>query len=369
MPRANTIVESVRQLVPGGLGPAALGPAALGPITVMFTGGASAVLPVTDPHYRGNARLLNDLQQMSIPVYAELAPGGNSIQRVLVPRTVKVSSISRDPDGSASVELFVSHALHTLNAANPDFDELLAALEDARTKGTVVLVTEDEPHHEIIDVRPAPHNALAEAPVEEPPVVTRPVTMARATEMFQLVAGNTCDPIDATNTCIPFLYPDNGCWGRASEACRLIIGAGEQPAKLWIFGHMLVQTTNSPDCQVPWIWHVAATLDVLSECGNQTMVIDPALCAAPVPVAEWTARLGNPSTPKPSAASVFLMQSPCGPIEMDATFVKTADVLATFRAQLLARSLSSAGPPPYSKCEITSARPPERPAQSAAKQI
>ena len=354
MPRTNTIVDSVKQVV-DSVNPSVPGggvPVATGPITVIFTGGGSAVLPASDPQFKGNARLLNDLQQMSIPVYAEIAPGGNSIQRILVPLTVKVTSVWRDdPTGSVSVELYISHALHKLNATNPDFDELLAALEDAQAKGTVVLVTEDEPHHEIIDVRPAPHDALAEAPVDEPPLLVRPVTMARATELFQLVAGQTCDPADETPTCIPFLYPDNGCWGRASEACRLIIAAGEQPAKLWIYGQMAVQTLNNPDCQVEWMWHVAAMLEVLTDDGSQPVVLDPALFAAPVSVAEWTDRLGNPSTPVPTAAGIFMRRLPGGPFEVDATFVKTAKVLATFRAQLLARSLSSAGAPPYCYCE------------------
>jgi hypothetical protein len=254
-----------------------------------------------------------------------------------------------EPSGEVYVHLHISSARHRVNPANPDFADLVAALQQAQADGAVVWVTEDEPHHEIIDVRRCPHNSLMEAPVDEPPRVVRAVTLARANELFQMVAGQTCDPTSPSAACIPFLFPDNGCWGRASEVCRLFIAAGEQPAKLWIYGDMTVQTANNPECAVPWIWHVAATLDVQTATGTETMVIDPSLCAEPVSVAAWAAIVGNPSVPVPTAATVF-MRPPSGPIELDPNFAKTARVLTTFRLQLLTRSISSVGPPPYVEC-------------------
>ena len=51
------------------------------------------------------------------------------------------------------VELVISHAKHYLRRSHPDFDALLALLEQARATKTLVAVTETEAH-DIIDVRP-----------------------------------------------------------------------------------------------------------------------------------------------------------------------------------------------------------------------
>src|SRR6202008_2347296 len=109
------------------------------------------------------------------------------------------------------------------------------------------------------------------------------VTPQRAGELFDLVSAQTCDPLTVPPPCIPFLYPDDGCWGRAHEMCRLMINMGLSPRKVWIdhsFGHFLhVNTKNNPQCFVEWGWHVAPTLCVRGPkfCPTQSMVIDPSL--------------------------------------------------------------------------------------------
>ena len=60
------------------------------------------------------------------------------------------------------------------------------------------------------------------------------ITLQRAREMFDLVNAKLCCPGNPAALCITFLYPDDGCWGRAHEMCRLMIAAGEQPRKIWI---------------------------------------------------------------------------------------------------------------------------------------
>ena len=61
---------------------------------------------------------------------------------------------------------------------------------------------------------------------------------------------------------ISWLYPDDGCWGRAHEMCRLMINAGAHPRKVWIYGKLHTLTKNNPNCFVNWGWHVAPTLCV-----------------------------------------------------------------------------------------------------------
>src|SRR5579872_4596254 len=122
MPRPNAIVDTVGRLLPVEAAPGL--PQSM---AVKFASGQSAVLPASDPHFAAYVRLLTDLQRMSIPIYAELVPGSNTIQRLLVPLTVRVTSVSRDPGGDVSVELYISQALHRLTAVNPYFEELLAA--------------------------------------------------------------------------------------------------------------------------------------------------------------------------------------------------------------------------------------------------
>ncbi len=121
------------------------------------------------------------------------------------------------------------------------------------------------------------------------------VTLQRAQQLFELVNAKVCCPASAPAPCIPFLYPDDGCWGRASEMCRLIIADGAQPRKVWIYGHLLVQTANNPACHVGWGWHVAPTLEVNTGVGTDTYVIDPSLFPGPVTKTMWKSVQGDPS--------------------------------------------------------------------------
>jgi hypothetical protein len=107
--------------------------------------------------------------------------------------------------------------------------------------------------------------------------------------MFDLVAHKVCCPATAAAPCIPFNYPDDGCWGRAHEMCRLMLAAGITPNKVWIFGNLRAASQNNPNCQVLWGWHVAPTLSV----GGETYVIDPALFNGPVTQATWAGVQGD----------------------------------------------------------------------------
>jgi hypothetical protein len=181
------------------------------------------------------------------------------------------------------------------------------------------------------------------------------VTLQRAQQLFSLVNGKICCPASARAPCIPFLYPDDGCWGRAHEMCRLMIANGAQPEKVWIYGSLRVATQNNPGCQVRWGWHVAPTLQVDVGRGPETYVIDPSLFDGPVPEATWHGVQGDPGAVLvPTGANVF-HRSSNGNIILDNNYQQTQQVLNTYRNVLKLRSATVDGPPPYLAC---TAQPP-----------
>ena len=379
MPNPNAFVAIVTRIEqPPSEGVTAEGKrAAAGGLTVGFEKDRTARLDPQDRRSAGFGRVLEVLRRASLPAYVEVNDAG-VITRLLVPVIARVAAIMEESDG-LSVELEVSHARHVLRRSNPDFGELWGELRRAQEGGETVAVTEDE-GHEIIDVRPyrRPFEpALRPARREWWRYwfwpwnwlyrlfclifcCRRCVSARRAQEMFDLVAAQTCDPLAVPPPCIPFLYPDDGCWGRAHEMCRLMIAAGVTPRKVWIYSawpaRLHVDTKNNPQCFVEWGWHVAPTLCVRVRrrfpflfCRAETRVIDPSLFTTPVSEATWKGVQGDPAAQLvPTDASVFYRSSG-GSTQTDPTYGQTEQVLDTYRAQLLLRS-TQIGPPPYAHC-------------------
>ncbi len=174
------------------------------------------------------------------------------------------------------------------------------------------------------------------------------ITLTRARELFDLVSAKVCCPVDPSVPCIPFLYPDDGCWGRAHEMCRLMAAVGADPRKVWIRGSLRVSSRNKPNCLVTWGWHVAPTVEVASWGSAQTYVIDPALFEGPVPLATWKGVQGDPAaTLTHTGADIFHYYY--APHTYDPTYSLTNGVLADYRNELKLRCASS-GPPPYLNC-------------------
>ena len=153
--------------------------------------------------------------------------------------------------------------------------------------------------------------------------------------------------------CIPFRYPDDGCWGRAHEMCRLMLAMGLTPRKVWIdaVGPLLkADTRNHPQCFVQWGWHVAPTICVVRRRfvfpWTEQQVIDPSLFTTPVSKATWKGVQNNPAATLTDTDWTYFRQLG----ETDPTFVKSDGVLATYRLKLQLRSQSPAEPPPYAFC-------------------
>ena len=164
------------------------------------------------------------------------------------------------------------------------------------------------------------------------------------------MAATTCAPLTVPAPCIPFLYPDDGCWARAHEMVRLMLAMGLKPMKVWIQGYPLhPDTKNHPNCTVTWGWHVAPTLCVRSFWFwfGKRMVIDPSLCSTPVSKEDWKSIQKNPNATLTDTDGMYyhwIISQPDDP-----GYTSTNYYLNFYRLQLQNRSLQI-GPPPYANC-------------------
>ncbi|MEO8333692.1 MAG: protein-glutamine glutaminase family protein [bacterium] len=344
--------------------------------TIELDGDRRARLEASDKNAAGLARVLDGLRQLRRPVYLEVDPDTAAITRVLIPHVTRVAGLKPIDTGVLGVELELSHARHLLRGSTDDAADIEKLLREAIRTRTTVVVTETDAH-EIIDVRPytpipgeeLPHFPRPEYPARVPWSIDwikyhwwrlwcwrcwpwwwfRCLSMKRAQQVFDTMSATSCNPLTVPAPCIPFLYPDDGCWGRASEMCRLMINLGLSPKKVWIQGSLHVSTKNNPGCAVFWGWHVAPTLCVRGPkfFQSQQMVFDPSLFATPVSQTAWKGVQGDPGASlTPSAASIFYLWGSV----TDPGYVQTNQVLATYRLNLQNRSLGPSGPPPYAGC-------------------
>ena len=100
------------------------------------------------------------------------------------------------------------------------------------------------------------------------------------------------DPeVDNFNRRASWLYPDDGCYARASLAIQ---NAQKQkaitPLKIFVYGNLVAKTPNTYEGTVTWWYHVAP---ILGAQGNY-YVLDPALePKRPLLLNEWAKRLGS----------------------------------------------------------------------------
>ncbi|MEZ4416987.1 MAG: protein-glutamine glutaminase family protein [Gemmatimonadota bacterium] len=378
MPIENAVVDRIRGLEPPmeGSGAEMLRKNPEG-VEVVFADGRRARVRARERPTlaAGWLEILDALRGLDAPAFVEFDPETRDVTRLLIPLVATITELVERGD-QIDVDLEISQARHRIRRSNPDFGALLETLQTALARGTRLFVSETD-DHEIIDVRPDPRGGgtppgtrrAGERYAFEPerwirelfewvllPVRClfcwfRCVSPRRAQQLFDLAAVRTCDPLSVPVPCIPFLYPDDGCWGRAHEMCRLFIADGAHPRKIWIYGSLHVDTANNPSCYVNWGWHVAPIVCVRKFffwCRN--MVIDPALFDTPVSESTWKSVQGDPGAVlERAAASIFYRSIGAAYTETDPTYTKTNTVLATYRLQLQNRALAF-GPPPYAGC-------------------
>jgi hypothetical protein len=322
-----------------------------GEIAVEFSNGEKALLdPYTSRQATTQAAILDELRREGAPAYVEVNEG--YISRLLIPHVVTVKALHALHGGEFQVDLHPSHGRHLLIPTVAGYEHLLQHLEVVFDSGAVVFITETPETHVIFDVtdarNPKPPALGHVAPVSEFDLTRlRDVSSQRARMLFELICGNSCSLSEtAGSPCMPFLYPDDGCDARAHEMCRLIIAAGEQPAKLWIKPsqyYLDVQTPNHPDCRVYWRWHVAPVLRVSLGHHTEIQVIDPSLFSKAVNKLTWKSRLNDEA-----ATLVAIAHSVYDPEagSVDPAYCRTDNDLRNWKLRLKERSMRK-GPPPY----------------------
>ncbi|MGZ8284720.1 MAG: protein-glutamine glutaminase family protein [Allosphingosinicella sp.] len=331
-------------------------------------GGRRVRLDPENPRSEGFARVLAGLAELRHPVYLEIDEATEGVSRLLVPKTGRVDSV-REVDRGLEVLLEKSHARHLLSRESADFAALERTLRDAVAREAPLILTPDDALR-IVDLRffePGPDDGPVRHPAQARPswldrlllwrfwpwrwFYYRCLSPKQAQQIFDAMAVTTCNPLTVPPPCIPFLFPDDGCWARAHEMARLMIDLGPVPRKVWISGNLHTLTRNNPNCFVGWGWHVAPTLCVRRRWlwfwwwWGTRMVIDPSMFTTPVTVAAWKAAQGDPAATLNHTdwTDYWFGQT-------DPTFTDTNYYLGVYRLALLNRSNGPDGPPPYANC-------------------
>lgn len=329
----------------------------------------------------GYVRVIEALAEQQRPLALELDEDGR-IARLFTPLVSPIVGTTLIDRGVVGIDLAASHGRHVLRDSHPAFEQLRRTLEAAAASGATVILTEDD-GHDVLDVRVLDDGGGGPPIVREPRPPTflariraiwtwcihwftcscsfpwgwfRAISPSRAQAAFDDLAVRTCDPLTASAPCIPFKYPDDGCWGRAHEMCRLMRTDGLRPCKVWIQGGLHVDTDNSPNCGVWWGWHVAPTHCVRGSglfgwFKIRTMVFDPALFSTPVTKAQWKGVQGdvNASLTDSSWTTFYLWGTSTNNTWFtltDPAYTQTNSVLAFYRTALQNRAIQF-GPPPY----------------------
>lgn len=101
---------------------------------------------------------------------------------------------------------------------------------------------------------------------------------------------------------ITWLYPNDGCWTRASAVIRDLFGAMNdttihhfsRPSKVFVFGNLCANTTNDPKGYVAWWYHTAPI--VRDAQSGIAYVLDPSISTTlPLTMEQWVAAISKTS--------------------------------------------------------------------------
>lgn len=122
-------------------------------------------------------------------------------------------------------------------------------------------------------------NGFAKTWTDPENIETSAISVDQANRLFQKFAKTKR---------IPFRYPIDGCYARATEMARIAEQENIHMGKIFVEGNLQVKTESAMYPTVQWGWHVAPVAYVRSRHGTLTlMVFDPSLFDRPVSVEEW----------------------------------------------------------------------------------
>jgi hypothetical protein len=360
VPNPNAIVSKVVRLERPSKGLAKRSLRAEPDLAVVLDDGRRISLDSQNPRSHGFAKVLDGLEKLNRPAYLEVDPETGTLARLFMPDVAVVIGL-RQTEAGYEVALNASHTRYVLRPDNPDFAEIEETLRASLTRQVPVMVTEND-RHEIVDVSFFEGGPEAGPSQEQRQRSSTPTGFAqpstwwpcvspdRAQQIFDMMKVQTCDPAATSPPCIPFVFPDGGCWVRAHEMCRLILAMGYSPRKTWLFGSLRAPTRNHPSCIVYWTWHVAPTICVRDGSGwPRRMVIDPSLFEMPVSEEFWMGYLGDPHATLHDTPWTTFWYWSTGYPKLDPVFANTNQLLILYRLFLQNR-INQIGPPPYANC-------------------
>lgn len=324
---------------------------------------AVAYLRSSDPLFEHNLWLMKRLQELQRPVYVDLAEPlpaavGQRISRILIPLITRVIDIEQtDAPDIVHVRLTESSARHVLRTAGPKAVANLAGLWASVNKGTVLFVTHDSATREIIDVEFAFDKYQTERPVVTAASfmptsdVIGKVSIVSEAEFLRVLAiinDTKCGVPRPASGCIPFNYPDDGCWARAQRICELFeTGKPLVMAKVWIYGDLEIRSANHPFCSVRWDWHCAPLIKVGT---GKLMVLDPSLFdGGAAPYLEFFGAVQGISETRQTASDVYHMAEP-DDARGEISANEAERELEVQRLRLEDRIATEGFSPPYNRC-------------------
>jgi hypothetical protein len=112
------------------------------------------------------------------------------------------------------------------------------------------------------------------------------VSVIDSTEASKLFQEFAADPE------IPFHYPIDGCYARATEMSKIADHDGVTMMRVYVEGDLQVKLKSSKYPLVRWGWHVAPAAYVLQADGKKAVeVFDPSLFSKPVSLRDWERRM------------------------------------------------------------------------------
>ncbi|WP_123912756.1 protein-glutamine glutaminase [Chryseobacterium pennipullorum] len=169
--------------------------------------------------------------------------------------------------------------------------------------------------------------------------------LATLNSLFTQIKNQACGTSTASSPCITFRYPVDGCYARAHKMRQILINAGYDCEKQFVYGNLRASTGT---CCVSWVYHVAILVSFKNASGVvEKRIIDPSLFSSgPVTDTAWRSACTNSTCGSTSVSSFantagnVYYRSPAGSLMYDNNYVNTNCVLTTFS------SLSGCSPSP-----------------------
>lgn len=141
------------------------------------------------------------------------------------------------------------------------------------------------------------------------------MTLATATNLFTIVASQSCTRVAPPYACIPFQYVRDGCYARAHSMAATIASYNYCVNKVFSFANqgtdqLAVRAAMWGNCCVTWWYHVAPVVVVQTSTGLMNYVIDPGMFTAPVPLNTWLGAQANTGCTATARVSSYIITGP-----------------------------------------------------------